>query len=46
MKKVLVVGGGASGMMAAGTAAQKGHIVHLYEKNESVRNTNRQMALQ
>lgn len=32
MKKVLVVGGGASGMMAAGTAAQKGHIVHLYEK--------------
>lgn len=34
MKKVLVVGGGASGMMAAGTAAQKGHIVHLYEKND------------
>ncbi|NLP46673.1 MAG: NAD(P)/FAD-dependent oxidoreductase [Epulopiscium sp.] len=33
MKKVLVVGGGPAGMMAAGVAAQKGHEVHLFEKN-------------
>lgn len=34
MANVIVVGGGASGMMAAGRAAEKGHIVHLYEKND------------
>lgn len=33
MKKVLVVGGGPAGMMAAGMAAKKGHEVHLFEKN-------------
>ena len=34
MSKVLIVGGGAAGMMAAVTAAQQGNEVHLYEKNE------------
>ncbi len=33
MGKIIVVGGGASGMMAAGRAAEQGHEVHLYEKN-------------
>lgn len=33
MSKILVVGGGAAGMMAAITAARNGHEVHLYEKN-------------
>lgn len=33
MGKVIVVGGGAAGLMAAGKAAEKGHEVHLYEKN-------------
>ena len=33
MGKIIVVGGGAAGMMAAGRAAEKGHEVHLYEKN-------------
>ena len=33
MSKILVVGGGAAGMMAAITAAKNGHEVHLYEKN-------------
>lgn len=33
MSKVLVIGGGASGMIAAGTAAKNGHEVHLFEKN-------------
>ncbi len=32
-KKILVVGGGAAGLMAAGRAAERGHEVHLYEKN-------------
>lgn len=34
MANVIVVGGGASGMIAAGRAAEKGHHVHLYEKND------------
>ena len=34
MANVIVVGGGAAGMMAAGRAAEKGHQVHLYEKND------------
>lgn len=34
MKKVIVIGGGAAGMMAAVTAAQRGCQVVLYEKNE------------
>ena len=34
MAQVLVIGGGAAGMMAAGRAAEKGHHVHLYEKND------------
>lgn len=34
MSKVLIIGGGAAGMMAAVTAARNGHEVHVYEKNE------------
>ena len=33
-KKVMVVGGGAAGMSAALAAAEKGHTVSLYEKND------------
>lgn len=36
MSKVLIVGGGAAGMFAAIAAAQKGHSVSLYEKNEKL----------
>ncbi|MDD2980397.1 MAG: NAD(P)/FAD-dependent oxidoreductase [Hespellia sp.] len=36
MKKVIVAGGGAAGMMAAIFAARNGHEVHLYEKNEKL----------
>lgn len=32
-KRVIVVGGGASGMMAAGAAGSRGHEVYLLEKN-------------
>ena len=35
-KKVIVVGAGAAGLMAAGRAAGKGHEVHLYEKNNRI----------
>ena len=35
-KKVLIIGGGAAGMMAAVSAAQGGHDVHLFEKNEKL----------
>ncbi len=34
MGKIIVIGGGAAGMIAAGRAAQRGHDVHLYEKND------------
>lgn len=34
--KVLVIGGGAAGMMAAGTAAAQGNDVILFEKNEKL----------
>lgn len=34
MKKVIVIGGGAAGMIAAGTAAENGHNVILIEKNK------------
>lgn len=34
MGKVIVVGAGAAGLMAAGKAAENGHQVHLYEKND------------
>lgn len=34
MKRVCVVGGGAAGLMAAFAAAEKGHQVTLFEKNE------------
>lgn len=33
MNKVFVIGGGASGMMAAGIAARRSNEVHLFEKN-------------
>lgn len=36
MSKVLVIGGGAAGMMAAVTAARNGHEVHVFEKNEKL----------
>lgn len=36
MSKVAVIGGGAAGMMAAIAAAQNGHQVSLYEKNEKL----------
>lgn len=35
-KKVLVVGGGAAGMIAALTAHEEGHLVVLYEKNNTL----------
>lgn len=34
MEKVIVIGGGAAGLIAAGRAAEKGNEVHLYEKND------------
>lgn len=36
MAKVLVTGGGAAGMMAAVFAAERGHEVHVFEKNEKL----------
>lgn len=36
MSKVLIVGGGASGMIAAIAAAYNGNEVHLFEKNEKL----------
>lgn len=36
MSKVLVIGGGAAGMMAAVAAAKEGHEVHVFEKNEKL----------
>lgn len=36
MSRVLIIGGGAAGMMAALFAAGNGHEVHLYEKNEKL----------
>ena len=36
MKKVCVIGGGAAGLMAAYAAAQNGHKVILFEKNEKL----------
>ena len=36
MKQVIVIGGGASGLMAAYAAAKRGHIVTLIEKNEKL----------
>ena len=36
MSKVAVIGGGAAGMMAAVTAAENGHEVSLFEKNEKL----------
>lgn len=34
MSKILIVGGGAAGMMASVFAGRNGHEVHLFEKNE------------
>ena len=34
MSKVLIIGGGAAGMMAAVAAGENGHEVWLYEKND------------
>ncbi|MCD8105310.1 MAG: NAD(P)/FAD-dependent oxidoreductase [Lachnospiraceae bacterium] len=36
MSTIAVAGGGAAGMMAAITAAQNGHTVYLFEKNEKL----------
>lgn len=36
MSRVAVIGGGAAGMMAAISAAQRGHEVSLFEKNEKL----------
>ena len=36
MGKVIVIGGGASGLIASGRAAENGHQVHLYEKNNKL----------
>ena len=36
MSKVAIVGGGAAGLLAAIAAAENGHQVHLYEKNEKL----------
>jgi len=36
MSKVLIIGGGAAGMFAAIAAAEQGHEVHVYEKNEKL----------
>lgn len=36
MSRVVIAGGGAAGMAAAIAAAQEGHQVHLYEKNEKL----------
>ncbi|MDR1017383.1 MAG: NAD(P)/FAD-dependent oxidoreductase [Lachnospiraceae bacterium] len=36
MKKILIIGGGASGMMAAIEASKMGNQVHIYEKNEKL----------
>ena len=36
MSKVLIVGGGAAGMMAGIFAARNGHEVHIFEKNEKL----------
>lgn len=35
-EKILIVGGGASGMMAAVILAQRGHQVHVFEQNEKL----------
>ncbi|RBP45596.1 NAD(P)/FAD-dependent oxidoreductase [Garciella nitratireducens] len=35
-QRVLVIGGGAAGMMSAGIAAQRGLDVHLFEKNDKL----------
>ncbi|MFI3170993.1 MAG: NAD(P)/FAD-dependent oxidoreductase [Eubacteriales bacterium] len=36
MSKVLIIGGGAAGMLASIIAARNGHEVHLFEKNEKL----------
>lgn len=36
MSKVLIIGGGAAGMMAAISAAESGKSVELFEKNEKL----------
>ena len=36
MSKVLIIGGGAAGMMAAAFAAKNGNRVEVFEKNEKL----------
>ena len=39
MSRVLIVGGGAAGMLASIFAAKRGQEVHVYEKNEKLGKT-------
>ena len=39
LKKVMIVGGGPAGMQAALTALERGHEVHLFEKNDKLGGT-------
>ncbi len=36
MSRIIVVGGGAAGMMCAAHASARGHTVHIFEKNEKL----------
>ena len=36
MSKILIIGGGAAGMMASIWAARNGNEVHVFEKNEKL----------
>lgn len=36
MAKIIIIGGGAAGMFASVFLAEKGHQVHVFEKNEKL----------
>ena len=46
MSKVVIIGGGAAGMAAAIGAAECGHDVSVYEKNEKLGNWAKRSILQ